>query len=152
MNSGMDSAYGHASAGSSPSSPALAFPEACAYPRTWSRPASLARYSATSAAASNSNRSSPCWPSTATPIETVTLMRAAAAARLVGLADLLSELSGQRADYLVSDQVAVAVVDPFEVIDVDQQQGQRCVRALGPRDLSVGLALPGGGVQQPRLP
>src|SRR6185437_260027 len=90
MNSGMDSAYGHASVASSLVSAAFAFPAAWAYTRTWSRPASLARYSATSAAASNSNRSLPCWPSTATPIETVTLMRASAAATLRLAASALS--------------------------------------------------------------
>ena len=44
----------------------------------------------------------------------------------VRFADLLPELGGQRPQHLVADQVAVAVVDPLEVIDVDQQQGQRC--------------------------
>src|SRR6185437_13514086 len=42
------------------------------------------------AAASNSNRSLPCWPSTATPIETATLMRASAAATLGVAASALS--------------------------------------------------------------
>src|SRR5579872_1655499 len=56
-----------------------------AYSRTWFRPASLARYRARSAAASSSNRSLPCWPRTATPIETVTLILASVAGSVATL-------------------------------------------------------------------
>jgi hypothetical protein len=41
--------------------------------------------------------------------------------------------------------VAVVVVDPLEVIDVDQQQGQRRADPQRPGDLGVGLALPNYG-------
>jgi hypothetical protein len=88
----------------------------------------LARYSATSAAASNSNRSSPCRSVRAGAVgarQQHGELLAAEPAHHVGLADLLPELGRQRAQHLVADQVAVTVVDPLEVIDVDQQQGQR---------------------------
>src|ERR1700729_4439367 len=77
--------YGHAPVASSLS---WSGADRCrgAYRRTWFRPASLARYKARSAAASSSDRLLPGRPSTATPIDTVTLILAS----FVGSAATLS--------------------------------------------------------------
>lgn len=51
----------------------------------------------------------------------------------------------------VPGEVAVGVVDGFEVVDVGDGDRQRSLRPGGPGDLHGGFALPGAGVQQPGL-
>ena len=65
---------------------------------------------------------------------------AAIAARQIDGADIGSQAHSKLSQHLVADVVAVAVVDLLEVVDVDQQAGDR-VAAVG-RPLHQGLKLP----------
>jgi hypothetical protein len=57
-----------------------------------------------------------------------------------------------RREHAVAGEVAVAVVDQLEVVQVEDEHGGTALAALSPLQHPVGAVLPGGGVEQSRLP
>jgi len=78
------------------------------------------------------------------------LLAAEPAGQIVA-AQLLAQGSSDRPQRLVPDQMAVGVVDRFEVVDVDQGDAQRAAGPDGSSDLRRSLVLPGGHVEQAGL-
>ncbi len=78
------------------------------------------------------------------------LLAAEPAGQVVG-PQLAAQAVGHGPERLVSDQVAVGVVDRLEVVDVDQGQGQRRGGTDGAGDLGLGFGFKGRGVEQPGL-
>jgi hypothetical protein len=76
---------------------------------------------------------------------------AAETAAQVAVAQQVPHGGGDRGEHGVSGEVAVRVVDGFEVVDVGDGDRQRLLRRGGPGDLDGGFALPGAGVQEPGL-
>jgi len=77
------------------------------------------------------------------------LLAAEAADQVVAVAYLRPQGVGDPAQHVVSDQVSIGVVDPLEVVDVDQQHRCRLAVSAGRGQLGRRLPFPRDSIEQP---